>query len=516
MLLWLKAVLPEYKSKEFRTEDWRDGSLLASLFTYTSGIQLANHDLANVVSVAESTLGIPSIFKPDDLNTFHGEFAFLVYLYFFARHGKQKLLKWVNSLSPCSGHPVQDFQQEWAPGHLVYRIVHCLLPNIACAVNSLADLNADQIAQKALAEAKQVLSISFSLPPSALCLPTTDPLPLIVFLSQLQTMQDKTNLVVLGDKVPDIHDSAHCQVVTPILSQYPIELPVKLKVSSVKAGKGKLTATLTKHLPSTPPNSVSLAPLQQPRCSTLQEDVTAASLQQSYSGTEENVTTASLQQPHYGTQQEDVTAAPLWQPHSGTPQEDVTAASLHSAAPLQQPCCATPHEDITAASQHSASPLQQPRSGTPHEDITAAPLQQPCSGTPHNDVTAASPQQPHTGQVQTNVTVQDLGNNVHEICFTPREMGEHNLFIYWNGTLIPESPAINVTSPSCTVQGRGMEKAFEGLESDFDIIVPCEDITDELNSLSVHIAHQNDTCGGVKSDIKILKDDMDKHHRKFR
>ena len=513
LFLWLKAVLPDYKAEQFRTEDWRDGSLLASLLAYTTGMQHSTNELADIIAVAESTLGIPSIFKPDDLDTFHGEFALLVYLYFFAKHcspGQLKLLEWVNSLPPCNDHPVLDFQQKWAPGHLVYRVVHCLLPNIP-SVDSLADLNANQIAQTALTAAEQVLSISPSFPAATLSLPTTDPFSLIVFLSQLQAVQDGTQYC---SSIVLVKNDSGCS--------YCVGSTVCIALDDIRWPDAALEAVV--------------------QCDSSEEKV----LLKREEGADKRKNTFSFVPTHSGEFKMTITCNGVKILHIPLAFDvyDSTQCQLVTPIQLEYPIGQPVELKVSSANagkgkltaivvRHISTLPTLPISVSDQPLLpfgVLPPHQQPLlpsgPGQAQHSMAASDTQRdthhdPKTSplhtEIQANVVAHDSETNLHEVSFTPHQTGEHVLSIYWNGIPIPESPvSINIYSPACTVQGLGMEEAFEGLESDFDIIVSCKDGMNEVDSLSVHITHQNDTCGEVKSDIKILKDSREKCHRKYR
>lgn len=520
---WLKAVLPEYNATEYKPEDWSDGKLLASLLTSCTGNQCQTSKLEELIAEIESTVGIPPILQPSDLLTHSGAFVLLTYLYFFAKPGSPsqlKLMKWSNTLQAT---PVKDFQHGWEPGRSVYEAVHCLLPHAIPSLDTVANLHPLQMTQEAVSAAERTLPILPATDHSAICYPATDPFPLILFLSQLQSVKNihryslPSSLVIVrkdvkclyavgssvsieletcdspyiplkavieskvseeriilnserdpgngftsfsyipnhagvfqmiitceGNEIPDspitfdVYDSQQCQIVTPVQSVYSLGQPITLQVSSTNAGKGKLSAILDAPGLQQPPSTVS---------------------PQAILPTDEAVI------PHATLPQANAVI-----PQSISPQASAAIPRViadHTTFPKATPL---------AASQDDSFTLQPPRIENDSFSVASIKLQG---------------------------VVSSKDPCLHELSFTPKATGGHSLYIYWNGSLIPSCPiSITVSFHGFMVQGRGVEEAFEGLESDFDIIVPHEVALDS-SKLAVHITYRNIK---VKEEIKMLRD----------
>lgn len=486
LFLWLKAVLPGYKAGEFTTGDWSDGRLLASLITYSTGTQHSTNELADMIGKAESTLGIPSILTPDDLDMLDGEFALLVYLYFFAKHGSPgqlKLLEWVNSLPPCKDSPVKDFQQEWTPGHLVYQVVRCLIPRSIPSLDTLMNFNALEITQEAVTVAKRVLSISLYFPASALCYPMTDALPLIIFLCQLEAVKDVTQYSLPGSAVLIRKD---------VRSLYAVGSRVSIELDNLECPSSALEAVVE--------SEVAVGRVLLEREEEPGKGITAFSFIPEHAGEFRIAITC---------EGSEIPDSPItFDVYDSLQCELLTAIqplySIGQPFTLQVSSANAGKGKITATLTAPVIPpllSSTPSTGLPRHIMSAPPTQQ-CM---------------ETNSIST-IEVQDLETScIHELSFTPYQVGAQLLSIYWNEMPIRDCPvAINITGPSCTVQGVGVEEAFEGLESDFDILVPYSVCLEDADCLSVLITHRNHTCGGVRRDIKQLNDDNDKGHRKYR
>jgi hypothetical protein len=474
LFLWLKAVLPEYRAEAFSTCDWSDGRLLSSLITYTTGMQHSTNQLPLLINLAQSTLGIPALLKPQDLDSSDGEFCLLIYLYFFAKRGSPgqlKLLEWLNSLHPaCKDNPVLDFQQAWAPGHLVYQMIHQLIPRSIPSINTLTNFDTVLLIEKALTAAMQTFSISCTFPASALSLPTTDPLPLISFLSQLQTVKDIAKYSMPGSAVLLRKD---------VKSLYAVGSSVSIELDTSESPDIALEAVVESELP------------EEPQVQLRREE-----------GPDKTITAFSFIPQHVGLFKIVITSEGNEIPDSPLTFDVYDFQQCQVIMPIQPSyCTGQPVElqvsSIKAGKGKLTASLASPvfftgpnSSSTPSHDS----LSQHCNTT----LEVPAKRQQDDG----SITIQDTGNSVHKLSFVPHEVGAHILSLYWNGKPIGEQIRLNVSSPNCTVEGEGLEKAFEGLESDFDIIAPYGG----GDFLSVNITHQHGTCGGVGSRTRKARD----------
>ena len=100
----------------------------------------------------------------------------------------------------------------------------------------------------------------------------------------------------------------------------------------------------------------------------------------------------------------------------------------------------------------------------------------------------------------------------YTVSYTPHQVGEHQVSLLWNGTLIPPCPlVIPADDPSCcSVQG--LSRAFEGpgLENDFDIVVMSGvgPFNSDSNSVSVVIKDTRlEDYAEIENSISMLQKD---------
>lgn len=499
---WLQTILPDYKASEFQPQDWTDGTLLASLLTYSSsGNQCTASKLADIIEEAQNTLGIPAILQPSDLLALDGTYVLLIYLYFFAKPGSPgqlQLMKWVNGLPPLQERPIQDFQRGWDGGTSAYEAVQCLLPYTMPSLAAVSSHSALQLTQAAVSAAEQTFHILPVADHTAVCYPSPDPFPLILFLSQLQSVKNISRYS-LPSSVVLVRKDVKCL--------YAVGSNVSIELENADISKSALEAVVQSEIP--------------------EERLVLESAK----GPDNGLTSFSFIPNHAGEFRITITCEDSEIPDSPitfdvydsqqceliTPVQAVY--SLGQSVMLQVSSALAGKGKLTATLDPPMIP--QPLSSTPSASSPTLSTAFPQS-TPPADV-ATSPQggslslQPHSNAEPSSVASITLqgsvrGPSIHELSFTPGSIGEHSLSIYWNGVLIPNCPvSITVSGQSCTVQGSGVEEAFEGLESDFDIIVPYESGAD-CSNLAVHITYRN---VAVKERIRMLKG-ADKHHRKYR
>lgn len=477
---WLKVVIPDYKATQFTPEDWRDGKLLASLLEYVTGIQHSKNNLADIIEEVECSLGIPPILKPSDLSTSHGTFILFVYLYFFAKPnspGQRKLLEWVNSLPPWKDRAVKDFQLErWATEHGVYEVVDCLFPKLMPPLATVSSLNTVQITQQAVTAVERSFSISPSFPAAAMCSPATDSFPLILFLSQLQSTKS-----ILPNSEPLIE-------IKGVKSLYAVGSNISIELESSNVG---LEATVQSQFPE---EKVLLHCKEGARKGTV-----------AFSFTPEHVGEFRITITYAGNEMTD-------SPRTFDiydPQQCQLITPIQSEYSIGQPVTLQVSSANAGKGTLSAT-LAAPVTDQPLSSSTPSPHETPF---PHHD-TSSSFLATEKSSASVDLPATFCEPSLHQLSFTPHQTGEHLLTIYWNDMLIPASPVC--INACCTVRGRGVEKAFEGLESDFDIVVPNELslATADCSSLAVQITHQNGAHDGVSSNIKLLKDDG--KYRKYR
>ena len=98
----------------------------------------------------------------------------------------------------------------------------------------------------------------------------------------------------------------------------------------------------------------------------------------------------------------------------------------------------------------------------------------------------------------------------YTVSYTPHQVGEHQVSLLWNGTLIPPCPlVIPADDPSCcSVQG--LNRASEGLENDFDIVVMSGvgPFDSDSNSVSVVIKDTRlEDYAEIENSISMLQKD---------
>lgn len=260
LLLWLQVVLPDSAISDLTPQDWADGKHLSSLLSYfrngDSSMSTSSNELSDLIHQAEIHLGIPSCLKPGDLAISDGKFVLMMYLYFFGRVGKARLLQWLNDLPPWGDSPIKNFHEGWAENHLhlVYQLVDCLIPNSLPSLDNLStEKSASQITEVAVTTAQRKLHFSVHHPASALTSPISDPFPLILFLSQLQLLQ-RTHY--------DPALAANCRVtdyeaVAAVTDAALINTPIAFTVNCCDGGVGNLTAQVC-----SPDKEINYLPLQ--------------------------------------------------------------------------------------------------------------------------------------------------------------------------------------------------------------------------------------------------------------
>ena len=128
------------------------------------------------------------------------------------------------------------------------------------------------------------------------------------------------------------------------------------------------------------------------------------------------------------------------------------------------------------------------------------------TGRPH--VKAQGPSAQYT------VTPREVGENKHEVHFTPWEVGEHTVDVLWGNVKIPNSPfMINVEKnvgglPTCHATGEGLKKAITGKHAMFTLVssevgllekgVLKVSVTGVRGHAEVTIKDMNDGCYQVK------------------
>lgn len=193
LLLWLKAIVPEFNASDLSPQNWQDGRFLALLLNYccSSGTphSISSGELSDIIHEAQETLGIPCLLEPSDLKSSDGDFILMMYLYFFVKPGHDKLLQWVNHLPAWKDSPTYNFQQDWSDGQWIYKAVHSIIPTSLPSLGNLSGRDALNITKSAMVAAERNLSIFSQFQASDVGSPTADPLPLILFLSKLQSVK---------------------------------------------------------------------------------------------------------------------------------------------------------------------------------------------------------------------------------------------------------------------------------------------------------------------------------------
>ncbi len=105
---------------------------------------------------------------------------------------------------------------------------------------------------------------------------------------------------------------------------------------------------------------------------------------------------------------------------------------------------------------------------------------------------------------QYNVEVKEIDADLHEVTFTPWEIGEHTIEVLWGNADIKNSPfLVNVTNPNdstvCNATGDGLKRAIAGNKSNFLIISSESGLLDK-NALKV-------TVMGVQSHAEVVIND---------
>ena len=76
---------------------------------------------------------------------------------------------------------------------------------------------------------------------------------------------------------------------------------------------------------------------------------------------------------------------------------------------------------------------------------------------------------------QYNVSIKEIAENKHEVNFTPWEVGEHRVEVFWGKGQVPKSPFNLSISPAtgtsiCTATGDGLKRAIAGKPAVFTIV----------------------------------------------
>ncbi|KAF5298465.1 hypothetical protein FQR65_LT01244 [Abscondita terminalis] len=136
MLAWLQAVLPECKVHNLTT-DWNSGILLSALVDYCKpGLfphwrkldkQNGIENCRKSMSIAQQELGIPAVLEPEYLaSPWLDELSGMTYLSYFMKPGSpgfHATLRWVNSRLE---RPVQNFTSDWNDGKTICEIIRSL------------------------------------------------------------------------------------------------------------------------------------------------------------------------------------------------------------------------------------------------------------------------------------------------------------------------------------------------------------------------------------------------------
>lgn len=190
LLLWLHLVIPEFTADDLIPYDWTDGTFLSSLLHYClcqDSPMAKSSELSNISHQASKDLDIPTILEQSYLTSGNAEFILMMYLYYFVIAGQKVLLQWVNKYPGRKNAPANDFHHGWSDGHLVYETVYDIIPQFMASLEDLTCSDAAEITELAITEAKRNLHVSSHYSASDIADSANDPLPLILFLTQLQS-----------------------------------------------------------------------------------------------------------------------------------------------------------------------------------------------------------------------------------------------------------------------------------------------------------------------------------------
>ncbi|XP_068905096.1 filamin-A isoform X2 [Tenebrio molitor] len=136
MLAWLQAVLPECRVSNLTT-DWNSGVLLSALvdycrpglFSHWRKLDKSNHieNCRRAMDIAQRELGIPAVLEPEYLaSPWLDELSGMTYLSYFMKPGSpgfHATLRWVNSRLE---RPVNNFTSDWNDGRVVSEVIRSL------------------------------------------------------------------------------------------------------------------------------------------------------------------------------------------------------------------------------------------------------------------------------------------------------------------------------------------------------------------------------------------------------
>ena len=534
MLAWINTIIPKYKISNFST-DWNDGRALCGTVDHVRPGACPNHfaldpssGLENCtigMDLAERLFDIPKVLNPEDLNNPDvDDLSVMTYLSYFCDPANQLLLQWIRKKIPERN--IKNLSNDWNDGVNLGALVEACFPGVCPEWDQMDPTKAIENNERMIELIKGKLGLECPITAKELANPEVDEIVVATYLSGFKNAKLQVSPEEFHVHAPNLPRGSAlvCEPVSFVvnISTQSSDFLEKLKVSAhgpsadaavtlKQTGSGELTATVTPTEPGKydimavyQGENISGSPFPLPvidpsKCQILgdiprymqvgkPQEITVKTRGAGIGSLTCDCSSPSDKSPLLAEVKEnkenDEYLVTLIPERVGEAAVSLTWCSEHiPQSPFQTNTC--------DASKCSVSGMEdEGRVGEPVTLKVTAKTDEAGKAVP--EVTPRGPSSNYTPEIKDN------NDGTFDVTFMPWEVGPHKVDIVYGKEHIKESP-LSMTvkaapdAQACSATGRGLNKAFAGEPTTFNILTPEKGLVGQKEGIELDISSYNGT-----------------------